>query len=163
VAELEPGTILTWHDHTVRIRPFAARSAGGATPAEAARDSIARQLRSDRPTALFLSGGFDSALLAAVAADTGAPVSALTLSTHDNSEDVRLAAAPARPGIGSRADCARAPRPRSHLGSANPHPDSRRSSTQVRRLRHGRPGGASSTTTRSAGSPAGSRNRRRDG
>ena len=96
VAELEPGTILTWHDHTVRIRPFAARSAGGATPAEAARDSIARQLRSDRPTALFLSGGFDSALLAAVAADTGAPVSALTLSTHDNSEDVRLAAETAR-------------------------------------------------------------------
>ena len=96
VAELEPGTVLTWHDHTVRVRPFAARSANGLTPVEAARSSIARQLRSDRPMALFLSGGFDSALLAAVAAETGAPVSALTLSTHDNFDDVRLAAETAR-------------------------------------------------------------------
>ena len=36
VAELEPGTILTWHDHTVRLRPFAARSASPSTGANAA-------------------------------------------------------------------------------------------------------------------------------
>ena len=45
---------------------------------------------------MFLSGGFDSALLAAAAARTGAPVSALTLSTGDNPEDVRLATDTAR-------------------------------------------------------------------
>jgi asparagine synthase (glutamine-hydrolysing) len=96
VAELAPGTVLTWHDHKIRVRPFAAPNARAASPDEAARASIARQLRSDRPAVLFLSGGFDSALLAAVAADTQAPVSALTLSTRDNFEDVRLAVDTAR-------------------------------------------------------------------
>ena len=233
VAELEPGTILTWHDHTVRVHPFAAPSSNGATPAEAACSSIARQLRSDRPTALFLSGGFDSALLAAVAARTGAPVSALTLSTGDNVDDVRLAAETARhyglvhevvrveeadlarsadeflgaldqptidgfntflvaraavdrgfpvalSGLGGdetlggygysrrlrqvrRARrvwdrlppvCGEARSARLPPGSVSPRRGSSRSSTHAPWLRHGRPGGGSSTTTRSAGSRA---------
>lgn len=96
VAELEPGSVLTWHDRTIRIRPFSTPAGGGADPVESVRDGIARQLRSDRPMVLFLSGGFDSALLAAVAARADAPVTALTLATRDNAEDVRLAAETAR-------------------------------------------------------------------
>lgn len=96
VAELEPGSILTWRDRTIHIAPFANAVDGVCDPSKAARDGIARQGHSDRPAALFLSGGFDSALLAAVAAGVGAPVTALTIATHDNLEDVRLAAETAR-------------------------------------------------------------------
>jgi asparagine synthase (glutamine-hydrolysing) len=96
VAELEPGSVLTWHERTIGIRPFATQAADAPDPAQVARDGIARQLRSDRPTVLFLSGGFDSALLAAGAARVGKQVTALTLATRDNGEDVRLAAETAR-------------------------------------------------------------------
>lgn len=96
VAELEPGSVLTWHEHTIRIRPFSTPAAPATSPPEAARSGITQQLRSDRPVVLFLSGGFDSALLAAVAARTDTPITALTLSTRDNAEDVRLAAETAR-------------------------------------------------------------------
>ena len=96
VAELEPGTVLTWRDRTIHIRPWACPVGRGTDPVEAAHDGTTRQLCSDRPAVLFLSGGFDSALLAAVASRADASVAAITLATRDNSEDVRLAAETAR-------------------------------------------------------------------
>jgi asparagine synthase (glutamine-hydrolysing) len=96
LAELEPGSVLTWHERGIEIRRFTPHVVSGISPDEAARDGIARQLPSDRPTVLFLSGGFDSALLAAVTAGVGRPISALTLATRANEEEVRLAAETAK-------------------------------------------------------------------
>jgi asparagine synthase (glutamine-hydrolysing) len=111
-AELEPGSILTWRDRTIRVRSFARRLTHSPhpaphrapdpapdpapPPAEAVRTAVARQLRSDRPMVVFLSGGFDSALLAAAATHAGTSLTALTLSTRDNSEEVRRATETAR-------------------------------------------------------------------
>ncbi|MDQ3897244.1 MAG: asparagine synthase (glutamine-hydrolyzing) [Actinomycetota bacterium] len=94
VVEVEPGTTTTWlADGSCRTSTFGRRSDSLDNPAAALRDESASLLLSDRPVALFLSGGFDSALVAATT-DGAKPV-AITLATSGNAEEVERAKATA--------------------------------------------------------------------
>jgi asparagine synthase (glutamine-hydrolysing) len=97
IAELEPGTVLTWRpDHTIGVVPFDTADTGAAAPAVAVQAAITKQLRSDRPTVVLLSGGFDSALIGGIAARHDGSSVGLTLETNGNGEDVDRARKTAR-------------------------------------------------------------------
>ncbi|MCP3934109.1 MAG: asparagine synthase (glutamine-hydrolyzing) [Actinomycetia bacterium] len=92
VAEIEPGTTMRIDASGIHVRSFAAgeytHMADGTTAVDALHLSIAQHARSDRPTVLFLSGGFDSAAVLRGLRDSGARPLGLTLATDDNHEDV---------------------------------------------------------------------------
>lgn len=96
VIELEPGTSMIWKDGRIKSERFAGLPAADATPQEggagvAFADAVAMHLVSDRPVAVFLSGGFDSTtLMSACRAGSQMPL-ALTISHEGNSEDVERA------------------------------------------------------------------------
>ena len=84
VRKLMPGTMLTWRDGQLSLRPFADRAVAGELPPvprtldEASdsfwmlfRRSVSRQLLSDVPLGIFLSGGLDSSLILAGMMDAG--------------------------------------------------------------------------------------------
>lgn len=100
VSRLAPGHLLTYdldtHDVTVRCfaRPQAERFEGSLDDAVAAyedalRGAVSRQLLSDVPVGLLLSGGIDSALIAAMARDAGRVLTGFTVGFgqgHDECE-----------------------------------------------------------------------------
>lgn len=95
VHELDPGTVAAWSaDGSVRIEPWHPLVGAGTLP-DAVRASVAENLVADRPVSLFLSGGFDSALLAALVPPEGSGCTAFTLATGRNDEDVVRASATA--------------------------------------------------------------------
>jgi asparagine synthase (glutamine-hydrolysing) len=100
VRELPPGFLIEIHQNQVTLSRWAGgltrRSDTATSPAQALASSVVRQLVADRPVAIFLSGGFDSAMIAAVARNHGASPLAVTLKTSDNDEDVRRAARTAK-------------------------------------------------------------------
>jgi len=84
VRKLTPGTMLTWRDGRSSIKAFADNAIAGDLPPvprtldEAAdtfwmlfRKSVSRQLLSDVPLGIFLSGGLDSSLILAAMKDAG--------------------------------------------------------------------------------------------
>ena len=100
VFEMEPGTVVALQNGQMRqVRYAPAHDFGDRTdvdPALALRSSIEQHLVADRDVALWLSGGFDSAILLAAARDLGRDVVALTLSTGMNDAELARAAATAK-------------------------------------------------------------------
>lgn len=94
VERLAPGSVLVWHDGTVRTRrywdvvdralhpaPVAGdRSARASEVAAHLRRSVREQLVADVPLGILLSGGLDSTIILAAAAEAGAPPAAFTAS-----------------------------------------------------------------------------------
>lgn len=99
VSELEPGKVTVWAgDGSVRTHAWAAACPPAAErrgPGALLRESVAEHLVSDRPLAIFLSGGFDSAALAALAKGAGQSPVALTLCYPGNDADLARARATA--------------------------------------------------------------------
>src|SRR5918911_3974033 len=99
--KLQPGHVLTWEDGDVRIerfaRPAPARAGEVRTDDEAelveelrarVRDSVRAHLVSDVPVGVLLSGGVDSALLAALAAEeTTEPLRTFSIGFEERSFD----------------------------------------------------------------------------
>lgn len=69
VSKLEPGHLLVYKDGKIELRPFGEKpQTSGPAPAdreirEAAQQAVARQLVSDRPVGIYLSGGLDSSIV----------------------------------------------------------------------------------------------------
>jgi asparagine synthase (glutamine-hydrolysing) len=99
--KLQPGHVLTWEDGDVRIerfaRPAPARAGEVRTDDEAelveelrarVRDSVRAHLVSDVPVGVLLSGGVDSSLLAALAAqETSEPLRTFSIGFEERSFD----------------------------------------------------------------------------
>lgn len=96
VAELRPGTVATWRAGSLQVEPFDVDEPEVARPADALLRCVEQQLQSDRPVAVFLGGGFDSALLAATSRAVGVRPAAITLATGGNQADVERARETAR-------------------------------------------------------------------
>lgn len=90
VRELPPGCVLQIQRASVRQHRWVPQMGRASSqPARALATAVVAHMVSDRPVALFLSGGFDSALLAAqVASAGGALPLAVTLQTSQNGVDV---------------------------------------------------------------------------
>jgi asparagine synthase (glutamine-hydrolysing) len=94
VFRLPPGQVLTWRDGTARVRPYWSlpvpgdeppprdRRAAAAEVRELLERSVTSRLRGDVPVGVFLSGGLDSAGVAALAARRG-PLVTFTLRPTD--------------------------------------------------------------------------------
>ena len=95
VLELQPGTLMTLRAGSIDQVRFSPEIDFGnqtnLTPADALHKSLEQHLRADRRIALWLSGGFDSAILLATARDIGVETLALTLATGCNDDEVRRA------------------------------------------------------------------------
>ena len=88
IERLEPGTILTWRDGRIAVErywqpPIEQRAIG---PDEATerldellRGSVRRQIVADVPVGVFLSGGVDSGLITALAAEAAPDLTAFTV------------------------------------------------------------------------------------
>jgi asparagine synthase (glutamine-hydrolysing) len=88
VEKLEPGTILTWKDARIRRERYwqPRLEARVADPEEAIerfdhllRRSVRQQIVADVPVGVFLSGGLDSSLLTALAAEASPDLTAFTV------------------------------------------------------------------------------------
>lgn len=106
---LKPGCLLAWHDAQLSIRPFWSARRRNDNGVETStvdwrdriggilEDSVKRQLRSDVPVGVLLSGGVDSSLVAHYAArHAETPLTAFTFATGDAVDETASAAATAR-------------------------------------------------------------------
>jgi asparagine synthase (glutamine-hydrolysing) len=92
VAELSPGSISIWKaDHSVEVLPTRPARSEEQPIADVLANSVRSHLVSDRPVALFLSGGFDSALIASQVAGLPEKPTAFTIDTGRNRDDVSAA------------------------------------------------------------------------
>lgn len=98
VVEVPPGCVSIWRrDRSVNVVSLGAECGlGRASLGEEVRRSVAGHLVSDRPVALFLSGGFDSAMVASQLAGAARPPTAFTIDTGRNGGDVAAARKTAR-------------------------------------------------------------------
>ncbi|MBK9180734.1 MAG: asparagine synthase (glutamine-hydrolyzing) [Acidimicrobiales bacterium] len=91
VHEHPPGTVTLWRpDGAVVREPIPLAHEERPLP-EVMRRAIAENTVSDRPVAVFLSGGFDSAAIAAGLSAEGISATGLTISTDANASDVARA------------------------------------------------------------------------
>jgi asparagine synthase (glutamine-hydrolysing) len=91
IYELRPGAILKWTGNTLLTSRFVNDESTDhheLAPIDALKASIERHLISDRPVAVFLSGGFDSVTTLAGAVQYGIRPLAITLATDHNQADV---------------------------------------------------------------------------
>ena len=88
IERLEPGTILTWRDGRIALdrywQPPIEQGAVGSDEAigdldELLRGSVRRQIVADVPVGVFLSGGIDSSLITAFAAEAAPDLTAFTV------------------------------------------------------------------------------------
>ncbi|MBV9860319.1 MAG: asparagine synthase (glutamine-hydrolyzing) [Alphaproteobacteria bacterium] len=88
IAKLEPGTMLAFRDGGIAIERYWRPRIGGAVATERdaverldglLRDSVRRRLIADVPVGVFLSGGLDSSLIAAVGSELERGLSAFTV------------------------------------------------------------------------------------
>lgn len=95
VLELPPGSVLVWRSQETRRHSYARTAPTDNYPAidpvERLQAATIEHLVSDRPVAIFLSGGFDSTALLAAARHAGHDLIGLTLSTGRNRDDVDVA------------------------------------------------------------------------
>ena len=93
VFELPAGSLTIWKaDGSISLHPIESAPTTGLTVQDLLADTVRRHLISDRPVALFLSGGFDSALIASQAAVVAPDaLVAVTLDTGHNPDDVAFA------------------------------------------------------------------------
>ncbi len=115
VQRLPPAHALRFRDGRATVAPYWAAPApggdlpeGGANPAAAAKETlrlltsaVESRLKADVPVGVFLSGGLDSAAIAAIAARSG-PVDTFTLRPHDAEFDEGGAAKETAAAIGAR-------------------------------------------------------------
>jgi asparagine synthase (glutamine-hydrolysing) len=101
VAEVDPGTVVAWHEGGLTSRVYwSLPTEGDAVGRDELRNVLARSLqahvRSDVPVGLFLSGGLDSATLAALGTELGLDLTAFTVGFPgmgiDESPDARESA-----------------------------------------------------------------------
>jgi asparagine synthase (glutamine-hydrolysing) len=96
--KLQPGHVLVWDDGRVHVERFARPAPGGVREEDEAelveelrsrmRDSVRAHLVSDVPVGVLLSGGVDSALLAALAAEESAePLRTFSIGFEERSFD----------------------------------------------------------------------------
>ena len=87
VEKLPPASVLTWrHGEAVVTRYWSPPLPGGDSPADPVdrldmllQDALARQIIADVPVGVFLSGGIDSSLITALAAQLAPNITALTV------------------------------------------------------------------------------------
>jgi len=102
VRELMPGNVLAVSEDRLSISSWTSvqeppdRPAAHLQPIEAFEAAIASHLVADRKVAVFLSGGFDSALVARGVRDAGGAPLAITLDTGGNADEVAGALRTAR-------------------------------------------------------------------
>jgi asparagine synthase (glutamine-hydrolysing) len=101
--QLQPGEVLQWENGDVRTIAFLTRkprdiSANPEEPAviDVLRDSLRHHLVADVPIGCYLSGGLDSATLAALCMESGYRPDTFTLATGDDPNESRYAAETAR-------------------------------------------------------------------
>ena len=105
VRRLAPGTVLIWENGRTTERSFGALAPPAPTIdlEETLRESVRLHLRSDVPLAVLLSGGLDSSLIAAYAADElGEPPLTFSVGFGDAAYDELDAARTVATAIGSR-------------------------------------------------------------
>lgn len=89
VAEMVPGVLSIWKaDHSIETHSVDVIKPDATPVNELLATAVRSHLTSDRPVALFLSGGFDSALVASQVAPMPNPPTGITIDTGDNSADV---------------------------------------------------------------------------
>lgn len=102
IRSLSPGTALIWQAGVVRETEFAGIEPVFSPLEETLAEAVQIHLRSDVPLAVLLSGGLDSSLIAALAADAlDGPLHTFTVGFDDASFDERPAARTIAAAIGS--------------------------------------------------------------
>jgi len=92
ISELSPGSISIWKaDGNVEVLATTATSSAEQPIANVLASAVRSHLVSDRPVALFLSGGFDSALVASQLVGLSEKPTAFTIDTGRNRDDVSAA------------------------------------------------------------------------
>ena len=105
VQEVEPGTTLTWQakrltEHRYCDFPSRPKRRTRRDVEEALRESVRVHTLSDVPVAVFLSAGLDSTLIAALAADAGLGVHAITIGVPGSGLDEAKEAARSAAALG---------------------------------------------------------------
>jgi len=95
INEVAPGTVMRVTQSGLDVSTFALQRREMSTPVDTIRLTIGQHARSDRSVALFLSGGFDSAVILSGLASAGRTPLCLTLATEHNHEEVERARAAA--------------------------------------------------------------------
>lgn len=89
VVEIPPGTLAIFSaEGRVQMTPIETASPSSRPAVALLNEAIRGHLVSDRPVAIFLSGGFDSALVCSQVSQSATDVAAVTIDTGHNSADV---------------------------------------------------------------------------
>jgi asparagine synthase (glutamine-hydrolysing) len=92
ISELSPGSVSVWKpDNSVEVHATAPLRRDEQPVGDVLASAVRSHLVSDRPVALFLSGGFDSALIASQLASVSVKPTAFTIDTGRNRDDVAAA------------------------------------------------------------------------
>ena len=92
ISELSPGSISIWKaDHSVEVHAIMPARSEERPIGDILASAVRSHLVSDRPVALFLSGGYDSALIASQLTSVSEKPTAFTIDTGRNRDDVSAA------------------------------------------------------------------------